>query len=115
MSPIRPGPGFDGALFREVTEPLLATGLADEGTIMGFPCLRTSSGEFLAMAEHTSGDLIVKLPASRVDELVDESTGLPFAPAGRRFREWVRVPGRDEELWQALLDESRAFVDRGST
>ena len=57
----------------------------------------------------------MKLPASRVDELVDESTGLPFAPAGRRFREWVRVPGRDEELWQALLDESRAFVDGGST
>ena len=54
MSPIRPGPGFDGALFREVTEPLLATGLADEGTIMGFPCLRTTDGAFLAMAEHTA-------------------------------------------------------------
>ncbi len=114
MSPIRPGPGFDGALFREVTEPLLATGQADEGTIMGFPCLRTTGGAFLAMAEHTSGDLIVKLPASRVDELVDEGTGLPFAPAGRRFREWVQVPRRDEELWQSLLDESRAFVDGGS-
>ena len=111
MSPIRPGPSFDGALFDEVTEPLLATGRADEGTIMGFPCLRTTSGAFLAMAEHTTGDLIVKLPATRVDELVEDGAGLPFAPAGRRFREWVHVPERDEELWQALLDEARAFVD----
>jgi len=110
VSPIRPGPGFDDALFRELAEPLLAAGEVEEGTIMGFPCLRTTGGAFLAMAEHTSGDLIVKLPAGRVDELVDEGTGLPFAPAGRRFREWVQVPGRDEELWQALLDEAHAFV-----
>ena len=110
MSPIRPGSGFDGALYREVTEPLLATGQADEGTIMGFPCLRTTSGSFLAMAEHTTGDLIVKVPATRVDELIAEGTGLPFAPAGRRFREWVQIPGRAPDLWEALLDEARAFV-----
>jgi len=111
VSPIRPGPGFDGRLFGEVTEPLLATGQADEGTIMGFPCLRTTSGAFLAMAEHKTGDLIVKLPTARVEELVAEGAGLPFAPAGRRFREWVQVPGRDEELWHALLSEARAFVE----
>ena len=114
MSPIRPGPGFDDALFRELAEPLLATGEVEEGTIMGFPCLRTSSGEFLAMAEHRSGDLIVKIPAGRVQELIGEGTGLPFAPAGRRFREWVHVPSRDAELWQGLLDEGRAFVDGDS-
>ena len=111
MSPIRPGPGFDGALFRELTEPLLAAGEVEEGTIMGFPCLRTNRGEFLAMAEHRSGDLVVKVPAGRVEELIAAGAGLPFAPAGRRFREWVHVPSRDADLWQALLDEGRAFVD----
>lgn len=114
MSPIRPGPGFDGELYHELVEPLLATGQAEEGTIMGFPCLRTSGGAFLAMAEHTTGDLIVKLPSSRVDALIEEGDGLPFAPAGRRFREWVHVPGRDADLWQALLDEGRAFVEGGA-
>ncbi|MDE2934476.1 MAG: hypothetical protein OXS47_11525 [Chloroflexota bacterium] len=113
MSPIQPGLGFDDALFREVTEPLLAAGEVEEGTIMGFPCLRTSRGEFLAMAEHRSGDLIVKVPAGRVEELVEAGTGLPFTPAGRRFREWVHVPGRDADLWQELLDEGLAFVDGG--
>ena len=103
----------DDALYRELTEPLLATGQAEEGTIMGFPCLRTTSGDFLAMPWHDTGDLVVKLPASRVDELIEEGTGLPFVPAGRRFREWVHVPGRDAALWAALIEEARAFVDGG--
>ena len=103
------------ALYRELTEPLLAAGQAEEGTIMGFPCLRTTTGAFLAMAEGGTGDLIVKLPAGRVDELIAEGSGLPFAPAGRRFREWVHVPRRDADLWQALLAEGRAFVEGQST
>lgn len=111
MSPIRRDPDADDALFRELAEPLLAAGQVDEGTIMGFPCLRARGGGFLAMAEHRNGDLVVKLPADRVEALIAEGAGLPFAPAGRRFREWVHVPGRDAELWQALLDEGRAFVD----
>lgn len=113
MSPIRRDPDLDDALFRELAEPLLASGAVEEGTIMGYPCLRTSGGGFLAMAEHRSGDLIVKLPAGRVEVLVAEGKGQPFAPAGRRFREWVHVPERNEALWQALLDEGRAFVDGG--
>ena len=115
MSPIRRDPDLDDALFRELAEPLLAAGQVDEGTIMGFPCLRTSKGGFLAMAEHRNGDLVVKLPADRVEALIAEGAGLPFAPAGRRFREWVQVPGRDAELWQSLLDEGRAFVDGESS
>ena len=114
MSPITRDPGVDDTLFWELAEPLLAAGEVEEGTIMGFPCLRTSSGGFLAMAEHRSGDLVVKVSAGRVEELIAEGRGLPFAPAGRRFREWVHVPERDPELWQALLDEGRAFVDGAS-
>ncbi len=110
MSPIKRDPDVDDSLFWEMAEPLLASGEAEEGTIMGFPCLRARGGAFLAMAEYRTGDFIVKVPAGRVDELVAEGTGLPFAPAGRRFREWVQVPGRDIELWQGLLDEARAFV-----
>ncbi len=104
------GSGVDDALFRELSEPLLATGLAEEGSLMGFPCLRTGGGAFFAMSDHRTGDLIVKVAAERVDELVAEGAGLPFAPAGRRFREWVHVPERDAALWEALLDEARAFV-----
>lgn len=102
--------GVDDALFRELSEPLLATGLAEEGTLMGFPCLRTGGGAFFAMSGHRDGDLIVKVAAERVNALIAEGTGLPFAPAGRRFREWVQIPERDAALWEALLDEAHAFV-----
>lgn len=102
--------GPDDALFRELTEPLLAEGLAEEGTIMGFPCLRAPGGAFLATAEHRTGDLVVKLPRERVAELIASGAGEPFAPAGRPFREWARIPGRDAGLWRALLDEARAFA-----
>ncbi|MDA1062420.1 MAG: hypothetical protein O2895_05895 [Chloroflexi bacterium] len=55
----------------------------------------------------------MKTAASRVDELVASGVGLPFAPAGRRFKEWVQIPGRDAELWEGLLHEAREFVAGG--
>ena len=102
----------DDSLFWELAEPLLATGQAQEGTMMGFKCLRTD-GAFFATLEHRSGDLVVKTAASRVDELIASGTGLPFAPAGRRFKEWVQIPERDAELWETLLGEARGFVASG--
>ena len=109
MTPAGRSASVDDSLFWDLAEPLLASGEAEEGTLMGFPCLRTT-GTFFASLEHRTGDLIVKIAATRVDQLIDDGTGLPFAPAGRRFREWVEIPERDAELWQALLDEARAFV-----
>ena len=111
MTPAGRSASVDDSLFWELAEPLLASGQAEEGTLMGFPCLRTGKGAFFAMAWRRTGDLIVKVSAARVDELIDGGEGLPFVPAGRRFREWVHLPGRDADLWQTLLDEARAFVD----
>jgi hypothetical protein len=77
--------------------------------MMGFPCLRVS-GAFFASCDHRSGDLIVKLPRHRVDQLVAAGVGKPFAPAGRTFREWVLIDDRDEARWVALIEEAREFV-----
>ena len=72
-------------------------------------CIRVGK-EFLAMPEYRTGDLVVKLPRGRVDELIEAGHGLAFAPAKKVFREWVQVPERDEALWTALLDEGYEFV-----
>jgi hypothetical protein len=82
-----------------------------EGTIMGMSgrCLRVGDA-FLALVDHKSSGLVVKLPRARVDELVAAGIGQPFAPAGRVFREWVSVPDPDRTLWTALLREGIAFV-----
>ena len=76
---------------------------------MGLPCLRVG-GAFFASCDHRTGDLIVKLPRHRVQQLIAAGTGKPFAPAGRTFREWVLVDDRDEARWIALMDEARDFV-----
>ena len=79
------------------------------GTMMGFPCLRVS-GAFFASCDHRSGDLIVKLPRHRVEQLIAAGVGKPFAPAGRAFREWILIAGRDQARWAQLIDEARAFA-----
>jgi hypothetical protein len=67
-------------------------------------------GAFFASCEHRTGDLIVKMPRQRVDQLIADGTGQTFAPAGRAFREWVLVDDRDEDRSTALIDEALAFA-----
>jgi hypothetical protein len=81
--------------------------------MMGLPCLRVH-GAFFASCDRRSGDLLVKLPQQRVDELVAAGRAHAFAPAGRRFREWAAVPPEWSRTWRRLLDDALAFVD-GST
>ena len=98
----------DDTLFWELAEPLLAAG-AERSTMMGHPCLRIN-GDFFASLERRTGDLIVKLPAARVDELIESGEAQPFAPAGRRFKEWALITDRDASKWESLLAAGIAFV-----
>ena len=99
----------DDELFWDLAGEYIAAGRAEEGELRRSRCLRVA-GEFMAMAEYRTGDLVVKLPRDRVDELIADGAGLAFSPAKKVFREWVQVPGRDESAWRALLDEAQAFV-----
>ena len=95
--------------FWQLADELLERDDVDEGTLMGFPCLRVS-GDFFATCDHRSGDLVVKLPRERVAGLIDDGAAAPFAPAGRVFKEWALVAERDSALWLALLDKAYTFV-----
>ena len=77
--------------------------------MMGLPCLRVN-GAFFASFDRRTGDLLVKLPASRVDALVAAQTAHPFAPAGRRFREWAAIDPADDQIWPGLVEEAFAHV-----
>jgi hypothetical protein len=79
-------------------------------TMMGFPCLRVDD-RFFACVERATGNLIIKLPAERVNELVRTGGGRPFAPNGRVFKEWVACPVAARELWTELLNEAKRYVD----
>jgi hypothetical protein len=95
--------------FWELAEPLLTKAGVSRSTMMGLPCLRIE-GEFFGSFDRRSGDLLVKLPEARVDELVDIGRAQPFAPAGRRFTEWAAISATRRRSWSALLDEALAFV-----
>ena len=100
----------DAAMFWELIEELQREDpRVEEGTIMGGRCARVG-GEFLGLVDFKGSGLVVKLPKARVQELIDQGVGRPFAPAGRVFREWVSIPKPDRRLWRALLREGIAFV-----
>lgn len=58
------------------------------------------------------GELVVKLPKERVDELVASGAGARFDPRhdGRLMKEWVTVPATRRRAWESLVAEALAFV-----
>jgi hypothetical protein len=95
--------------FWDLAQTLLKTGTVTRSTMMGLPCLRVN-GRFFASFDPRTNSLIVKLPAARVDELINSDRGTPFAPAGRRFRQWAAITPSRSPLWPALLEEALTFV-----
>ncbi|MGH3463032.1 MAG: hypothetical protein ACRDP9_16350 [Kribbellaceae bacterium] len=99
-------------LYDELTDDLLYHPAIGRATMMGYPCVRLA-GRFLASYDEKTGALVVKLPSERVLELIDSGDGEPFAPAGKRFREWLSIPAVDRTLWQSLLTEAVNFAHKG--
>jgi hypothetical protein len=99
-------------LFWELATPYLSNDGIDEGTMMGSRCLRVG-GEFTGMIHSKTGELILKLPRGRVDELVASGKTEAFAPNGRVFKEWTLVPRSDRRTWKRLIDEAVEFARAG--
>jgi hypothetical protein len=87
--------------------PLQAAGRLEEGTMFGFRCVRAGKA-FVAMPGHESDGMVVKLPAARVTELLASGKGVPVAPAGKVFKEWVEIAASED--WGPYLDEALDFA-----
>lgn len=74
-------------------------------TMMKSPCLRYQ-GDFVAMMFEKEDCLIVKLSAARVDALIDAGIGLEFNFTKKTFREWVLIPRRFEDEFEAYVLEA---------
>jgi hypothetical protein len=97
------------ARFGELSARYVGAPGISEGTGFGLnPGLRTH-GRIFAML--VRGELVVKLPRERVDDLVAGGAGTNFDPGhGRLMREWVSIPGDADLDWAQLADEALAFV-----
>jgi hypothetical protein len=66
-------------------------------------------GKIFAMVSR--GELVVKLPRDRVDELIASGTGTRFDPGhGRVMKEWVAIAPRHSRSWPKLADEALKFL-----
>jgi hypothetical protein len=95
--------------FEQLATTVLAQPDVEQGTGFGSaPGLRIK-GKIFAML--VKGELVVKLPKDRVDELVSSGAGVQFDPGhGRLMKEWASVPPDSAEDWERLAGEALEFV-----
>jgi hypothetical protein len=85
----------------DVTPPTGGTGFGASGLKVG--------GKLFAMLN--AGELVVKLPRDRVDDLIAAGAGTRFDPGhGRLMKEWVTIDAERGDEWPGLADEARGFV-----
>ncbi len=103
----------DESYFWELAASLTPDPRVSHSTMMGLPCLRWD-GKFFASYDGRGNNLIVKLPESRVTKLVALGYADPFAPAGRRFRQWAAINSGQKEHWSELLTAAQKFAATGA-
>ena len=94
------------------SHPVRALLLVEAGTGFGKqPGLRVG-GKIFAML--VAGELVVKLPADRIDALRDAGGARSFEIGARQMREWVAIEPGGRHDWGALAREALAFVRKSS-
>ena len=102
-----------GAIFDEVARRLAGEGGGLEpGRMFSSVGLKTANGKFCAFSK--DNELVVKLPAERVSQLIANGEGRAFdAGKGRPMKEWARLSPADEDACAAYVCEARDFVAAG--
>jgi hypothetical protein len=101
-------------LWRGISKTELARPGVTAGTGFGRSEGLRISGKIFAML--VKGELVVKLPKGRVEQLSASGTGHPFDPGhGRLMKEWVSVAPSASRRWRVLVEEARGFVSSSST
>ena len=103
-------PDLGAELFARLAESLLGEPGVERGSGFGAVAgLRVRRKIFAMLCR---GELVVKLPSARVDELVASGTAARFDARldGRLMKEWASVPVERREEWEGLAAEARDFV-----
>lgn len=113
MAEIPPEERFDRLAGTFAGRPGVTLPGADGSRGFGSSALK-AGGAIFAML--TRGRLVVKLPRTRVTELVASRAGEPFdAGKGRPMKEWLVVAEADDDAWRELAEEALVFVSGRQT
>lgn len=97
-------------LFAQLASRLLDEPRVQQGTGFGsVPGLRADKKIFAMLCR---GELVVKLPRHRVDQLVADGTAerRNARRDGRRMKEWATIPPEHSHTWESLAIEALRFV-----
>jgi hypothetical protein len=99
------------ALAMTAFEQLLSEDGVEEGKMLHNLGLRSGNTKYFAFER--KGELVVKLPADRVAELIGSGAGrvMDRGQPDRPLREWVCLRPADEAAAVAYMREARSFVD----
>ena len=97
----------------QIWAPIAKAELARRGVTSGTGFGRNEGlrigGKIFAML--VRGELVVKLPRERVDELVGAAVAVRFdAGKGRPMKEWASIGPGASRRWRGLVEEARTFV-----
>jgi TfoX/Sxy family transcriptional regulator of competence genes len=101
--------GLMAGTYDTVAEELQADPAVKPGSMFGHRCLKTGRKVFACEYE---GELLVKLPPDRLEELKGEGAR-DFMPMGRKMNGWILVaePADDAvAVWLDVAEEAKAFV-----
>jgi hypothetical protein len=96
--------------FEAVAREFVARRSVDQAKILHAVGLRVG-GKFFAFVRNE--ELVVKLPAVRVDMLLADGRGRPFRSGARVMREWVVLKPRGVKETMAYVREAHDFVAAG--
>lgn len=95
-------------LFEQLAARYLADTRVSEGRMFGSTVLKVDGKVFAMLVK---GELVMKLPKERVEQLVASGAGTPFDPGhGRPSKDWVSVSPRFGRDWEHLASEAFELV-----
>ncbi|MCI4341431.1 MAG: hypothetical protein L3K11_03550 [Thermoplasmata archaeon] len=109
--PVSPAPDEARERFARLAEQMAAGDGEISAHRKGFGTRSMFVGRRMFAVLDRTGELVVKLPPVRVQELIDSKTGRGWSPgAGSPLKEYLAIPFARQKDWPKLAREARAYM-----